>query len=606
MLVTGIITVSGPPIPVASEGHPTSTSNQEIIIGTTDSIETSLDMTQEWSYFGWNIISCLSSGLVEIEPGSNAGHDSIIPALATNWTANPGGSIWDFTLRQGIVFESGTPFSATAVKYTFDRNCNLTGEGLLEVDGPQFNMGYNTIIDNVTILSEYVVRFYLGIPFAPFLQLLSIPPSYMVDPMYAPMNSVVSYSQGNPRGSHPCGLGPYILESWTRVGGAEQEIRLVANPDYWGADLGIPKVENIRIKHYSSSTALATAKIANEVDIAFRHLTEAQIQSFMEMDSVHVFDSLSPQIQYLCFNQQTYPYNETGVRQAIGAALNRAHLCDVVFDNQASPLLSIIPPNLEYYLAAFQVYGDSNYTFTRTKLQQFGYNETNKLNLHLYYETSGHYPHSAEQAAMYKMQLEETGVIDVTRHGLEWPNYRLSRDLGTMDVFIYGWYADYPDADNYAFLPFAYWLNLGYNEYHPQGGIDQYNLWLEGRTATNDTDRRAACYELQELQAQECSIIPLWQGKQVAVADTAISGIYLDISGPLRYWFLEIIEVTPPPTTTSTTPTTTTTTTPTTTTPTTNTTNGGPADIMVLVISLSSVGVIVIVVIAIINSRKGS
>jgi peptide/nickel transport system substrate-binding protein len=605
ILVTGIITISVPCIPLASGRHLSSESKQEIIIGTMDRIETSLDMALEWSHLGWNIIACLSSGLVEVAPGSNAGNESVVPALAESWIVLAGGSIWDFTLRQGIVFESGIPFNASSVKYTFDRNCNLTGDGLLEPEGPQFNIQYNTVIDNVTILSEYVVRFYLKIPFAPFLQLLSISPSYMVDPMYAPMNSVVEFSQGNPRESHPCGLGPYILESWTRVGGNDEEMRLVANPNYWGADLGKPKVENITIKFYSSSTALAAAKNEKEVDIAFGQLTPNQIQDFMNQDNVNVFDSLSPQIQYLCFNQQTYPYNETEVRQAVGAALDRTYLCDVVFIDQASPLLSIIPPNLEYHLASFRVYGDSNYTFTRAKLQLFGYNATNKLSLHLYYENSGHYPHSAEQAAVYKMQLEETGVISVTLHGLGWGPYRLAREEGTMDVFIYGWYDDYPDADNYALLPFADWLNLGYNKNHPQGGIDQYNLWLEGRTATNDIGRRTAYYELQELQAQECSIIPLWQGKQLVVADTAISGIHLDISGALRYWLLERSEVTPPPTMTPTTPTTTTTPTAPTTPTTTNTTNGGPADIMVLVISLSSVGVIVIVVIAIINSRKG-
>ena len=51
-----------------------------IIVGTTDSVESSLDMAQSYDYFGWEMIISLGSGLVEIEPGSGAGADDINPA----------------------------------------------------------------------------------------------------------------------------------------------------------------------------------------------------------------------------------------------------------------------------------------------------------------------------------------------------------------------------------------------------------------------------------------------------------------------------------------------------------------------------------------------
>lgn len=598
------------------EGNSISENSKTIVIGTTDSVEHCLDMALEWSFFGWNMISCLSSGLVEIQPGSIAGNENILPALAESWNFSESGLIWDFNLREGVVFESGAPFNASVVKYTFDRNCNLTGEGLSEEEGPQFNIGYDRIIENVTVLSDYVVRFYLKMPFAPFLQLLSIPPSYMVDPTYAPMDQVVTFVEGNPRLSHPCGLGPFLLDNWTRVGYTDVEIRLIANPDYWDASSEEPKVDTIIVKFYSTYTSLAAAKVAGEIDIAFRQLTATQIQTFMADDNVVVHSGPSGQIQYLCFNQAIYPYNETLIRQAIGAALNRTHLCEDVFQNQNIPLLSIIPSNLEYHLPLFSVYGDSNYTFTITTLQSFGYNETHKLALDLYYESSGHYPMSQEQARMYQMQLENTGVIDVTIIGLDWPSYRLARNEGIMPVFTYGWYYDYPDADDFAFLPFAVWLNLGYNETYPQGGVDQYNLWIAGRSTMTDAGRRAAYYALQELQAEECSVIPLWQGKMFSVADPEISGVYHDITGLLRYWLLDTIEIsptttttTPPPTTTTTTttpPTTTTTTTSTSTTTTSgnNTQPGLPLDMLTLLISLSSAAVIIIIVVVIIKSKQ--
>jgi peptide/nickel transport system substrate-binding protein len=583
---------------IPKESHFQNASEKTIVIGTTDNVESTLDIAQAYDFFGWNLITCLSSGLVEIQPGSIAGNENILPALAERWAVSGNGTIWDFNLREGIVFENSKPFNASDVKYTFDRNCNLTGDGLLPADGPQFNLGYPDIIENVTIIDEYLVRFYLKIPFAPFLKLLAIPPSYIVDPSNAPKNNLVSYTEGNPRGSHTCGLGPFLLENWSRIGGSDNEIRLIANPDYWDAISGEPRVDRIIIKMYASATSLAAAKTADEIDIAFRHLTSSQIVTFGSMDNVDVYEAPNAQIQYLCFNQNIYPYNETLIRQGIAAALNRSYVCDAVFANQTIPLESIIPTNLEFYLPAFGIYGEANYSFTRAALPLFGYNETSKLSLDLYFESSGHYPQSSQQASAYQAQLESSGVIDVTLHGLDWPTYRISRDMGSLVVFIYGWYGDYSDADDYAFLPFVSWLNLGYDESHPQGGIDQYNLWLEGRSATNDTERRAAYYQLQELQVSECSIIPIWQGKNYVVADSGINSVYLDITGLLIYWLLDISEITTTTTTTASTTTTTTTTT------TTNTTIGLPLDMITLIVSLSSVGVIVIIVILIINSRE--
>ena len=273
-------------------------------------------------------------------------------------------------------------------------------------------------------------------------------------------------------------------------------------------------------------------------------------------------------------------------------------MCDAVFNGQMIPLESIVPTNLEFYLPAFDTHGEANYTFTRAALQLFGYNESNKLDLDLYYESYGHYPQSQQQALVYQMQLEETGVIDVTLTGLDWPSYRLARNAGTLPVFSYGWNGAYSDADNFAFLPFAYWLNLGYNATYPQGGIDQYNLWVAGRSAMTYDGRQSAYYELQELQAQECSVIPIWQGNDYVVSSTDVSGVYLDITGFLRFWLLDIVDTIP------TTTTTTTTTIPSTTTTTNTTSVGIPLEMITLIISLSSVGVIIIIVIVIINSKK--
>ncbi|MFW9808460.1 MAG: ABC transporter substrate-binding protein [Candidatus Thorarchaeota archaeon] len=508
-----------------------------IVVGTTDSVESSLDMAQSYDYFGWNTIIALSSGLVEIDPGSEAGADDILPALATSWDVSGGGTIWDFTLRQNVLFPDGREFNATDVKYTFDRNCNLTGEGLFELDGPQLNMEYDAIIENVTIISEFVVRFYLKIAFAPFLQLMSCAASYMVDRAIAPMNELVNFTS-TPQ--TPAALGPYILQEWVRIGGSDDHITLIKNPDYWNAAAGYPKTERIIIKMYSSDQTLAAAMTAGEIDVAYRQLTADQIDAFKENTNVEVWEGIGAQIQYLCFQQDIYPYNETAVRQGITAGINRTHVVDSVFKGYFDELYSMIPIGMAYHTDTFDIWGDANYTKTRELLAPFGFNETHPLQLHLYYESSGHYPSSQQQALVYQQDWEDSNVIEVTLTGIDWPTYRTRRNEGTMDVFIYGWYPDFIDPDNYEFLPFASWLNLGYNSSYPQGGIDQYALWNEGRSAENDTARGWAYTDLQELQAQECSVVPIWQSNTVAVTKLDVKGVVLDITVNWRHWLVYI------------------------------------------------------------------
>ena len=43
------------------------------------------------------------------------------PSLATSWESSNNSQTWVFHLRQGVMFHDGTPFNATAVKYSIER-----------------------------------------------------------------------------------------------------------------------------------------------------------------------------------------------------------------------------------------------------------------------------------------------------------------------------------------------------------------------------------------------------------------------------------------------------------------------------------------------------
>jgi peptide/nickel transport system substrate-binding protein len=177
---------------------------------------------------------------------------------------------------------------------------------------------------------------------------------------------------------------------------------------------------------------------------------------------------------------------------------------------------------------------ESNYTSTRSLLAELGYNENNKLSFELWYESSGHYPSSADQALLYKQAMEASGVISVTLKSADYTSYRANRNAGIMDAFIYGWYPDYVDPDDYSFLYWAGWLHINYQN------ASQVALYDQAR-ATNDIAHRTQLYaQIDDMAVQQCSVVPLFISSAWAVTRPNIGGIYLDITQDMRYWLIYI------------------------------------------------------------------
>lgn len=507
-----------------------------LIMGTTDSVEVNLDPAEAYDYFGWEIIGSTGAGLVDIQPGSAAGPNDIIPSLATSWQVSADGLTWTFKLREGVKFDDGSEFTAQAVKYTFDRSVFQ----LALEDSCQVGIGYADIIDSVEATGNYEVVFHLKTQFSPFLGMMAGACSFIVNPKYAPVDSAVAYVEGNARASTPMDLGPYVLKSWTRTAGRDVEMRLDANPNYWNKAAGYPKTPHIIIKFYSDPTALRLAIESGEVDIAFRQLRAADINDLKTKPNLKVWEGTGAFIQYLVLQESMKPFDDPRARQAIAAAIDRRPLTQTVFLGQAAPLYSMIPNGMSFHADAFKTLGDANYAVTKQLLGELGYNEQNKLVVELWYESSGHYPQSPDQATVLKQSLEASGVITVNLKSIDWAGYRVNRQQGTMQMFIMGWYPDYVDSDNYVY-PFLHstgssWLHMNYA--NPQ--MD--DLVQQSRAASDAATRQRVYEQIQTLFAKDVPIVPLYQGSAWAVTKTNVQGVVLDITQNWRHWLLFAVE----------------------------------------------------------------
>lgn len=336
-----------------------------LIVGTTDSVETNVDVAEAYDFFGLNVVLNTGGALVYIKPGSAAGPNDFEPGLATAWSASADGLTWTFDLRQGVKFSDGTEFDANAVKYSFDRSLALYLD-----DSSQAGIGYRDIIDSVEVASKYQAVFHLKIPFSPFLSLMAFQGSFIVNPKLAPMDSAVNYVEGDARASSPDDLGPYVLTSWSRKAGKDYEMTYDVNENWYGP---APAAKHITIRFYSDATALALAMRSGDIDMAFRQLAATDIKNFQTDSTVKVWEGTGAFIQYICFQEKIPPFDNPKARQAIAAALNRQEVVDTVFLGQAVPLYSMIPMGMAFHQDAYKTLGDANIDLSVSLLQELGY-----------------------------------------------------------------------------------------------------------------------------------------------------------------------------------------------------------------------------------------
>ncbi len=500
-----------------------------IVIGSTDSLECAcVDPAKAYDYFAgdWLPVN-LGASLVDFAPGTtDTSPSNMQAALAIKWLQSSDGLTYTFILRSGLKFDDGHPFNSTAVKYSVDR-----GIAINDPDGPFVGIGIGAIIDHIDTPNSTAVVFHLKAPFSPFLPMMTFQPMLPVDPWRVPADRVLNFTSGHPESGNPFGLGPYKLTEWTRQGNVEQEMKFDVNPNYWNYP-AYPKTPHIIMKFFSDATSLAAAVKAGDVDFGYRQFTSSDIGSFQTTAGLRVYSSPGAFIQYLVLNEHIAPMNNTTVRQAIAAALNRTDLVNTVFLGTANPLYSQIPAGMAYHEDVFATtYGDANIQKAVQLLATAGYSTTNKLTVDLWHENSGHYPQSSDQAVVLKRSLEKTGVIAVNLHGTDWGTYRANRRAGSMQMFIMGWYPDFIDPFDYT-QPFfqaagSSWLNYGYNS------TQMNNLISQAIGATTQSQAATLYKQIQDLSATDVPMVPLYQGGANCcgvVAKSTVGGVYLDVT----------------------------------------------------------------------------
>lgn len=157
-------------------------------------------------------------------------HDAngLIPWLATDWSSSPDGKTWTFSLRPGVKWQDGKPFTPDDVVFSFTY--------LKEKPNPWWASSLE-LVQKVEKMDERTVSVSLSRPYAPFLT--AIAASVVIFPKHIWENVADPKQFTAPQAV--VGTGPYRLSQYDKAQGS---YLFEANPDFF---LGEPYVKRLEL-----------------------------------------------------------------------------------------------------------------------------------------------------------------------------------------------------------------------------------------------------------------------------------------------------------------------------------------------------------------------
>jgi peptide/nickel transport system substrate-binding protein len=422
------------------------------------------------------------------------------------------------TLRSGLTFSNGDPLTSQDVKFSFDRVRKINDER-----GPGQLLAS---IKTVDAPDAKTVVFHLKFPDATFPSKIASGAGSIVDHREYKLDKLRTDSKA-------IGSGVYKLDSYTK-----KQAVFSVNSRYRGTAHVKNSGMTMELFH-NDQKALGAALKKGDIDLAYRGLTTKDIETIQDSvkrnKNIEVIEGSSAEVQHLVFNMNAPVAGRLPVRKAIAYLINRNALVAHVYRSTAEPLYSIVPAGItSHNTAFFDMYGDKPKPDEAAQVLHTA-GITSKVKLTLWSTPSRYEPATDEECRAIAQQLNASGLFDATVKSVPYGQYEKGIAAGKYGVYVKDWVPNYPDADNFT-SPFVGKGNVLDNNYNNKTITN--DLIPAESSATDRITASADFNELQDIVARDLPILPLWQGKQYAVAHNDITGLEgtLDASTVFRFW----------------------------------------------------------------------
>jgi len=417
---------------------------------------------------------------------SLCGHDldgNLAPELATAYSIAADGLAYEFTLRRGVAFHNGDPFTAADVVYSWKRAVKP------ELRNPRASVLAAKIKD-IEVVDDHKVRILLKEPDSSFMENLEAF-WLMVPAKHTEQVGDEAFAR------QPIGTGPFKFVSRQ----IQVKLELEANKAHWGK---VPAIDRLTIQIVPDDTTRMAMIRTGEADIV-QSVPAFLAQQLAGLPDVAVVKNPTYQSIYFTINPKS-PLGDKRVRQAINFAIDRQTMVQRLFFGAATMQAAWCSPGVLGCDPSFKPYPyDPDRARALIKESGLDTSKTYKL----VGQAPGRTPQSKEMAEAIGSYLNRVGIkceVSLVEYGA-WLAIVTARekDFSSHDLLFWTWSEFNPD-------PMARLLRvMRTGERSSFYNVPALDAKLDAVNAVADPARRAAMIrDIFAYIQDEALMVPLW------------------------------------------------------------------------------------------------
>ena len=465
------------------------------------------------------VVRQLFTGLVRLDNDL-----AVQPDIAASWQISADGRTYTFSLNPNARFADGTPIRAADVAYSLERASDpALGEYLpastylTDIVGVREKLaGDAQQISGLQVIDEMTIAITIDASKQYFLSKLAHPTSFVVDRRQI---------EADPDGwtERPNGSGAFVIGRWDH----DERIRLDRNPNFY-RDLA--KLSHVRFELGPNANNALIRYEEGELDLS--GVPSYALDRVRDENNPLSKQLLSvPQlaIQYIGMNVELPPFDDPKVREAFTLLIDRAKLADLSLAGSAVPARGIIPPGMPGFNPDLpEVAADLERAKQLISESRYGGIE----NL----------PPIAAYGGGWSLTLREVaaeiGITIEVRDYEDFGEYLAALDAKEFQLYDSGWYADYPDPENFVDLLFR----GGSAENHTRYANPEVDRLLDAAATASEPSERWSLYRQAEQQIiADAPVIPLYHDIEYMLVKPYVQGLTVTPMGILDLATVELV-----------------------------------------------------------------
>ena len=446
-------------------------------------------------------------------------HFDYVGELASDIKRSDDNLTFTFTLRDGVKFHDGRPFTSADAKYTLDLVFSSTfakSASFYEGTGA----GRKSYIKSVEAPDEHTLVVTTTKPWTGLL------------PNLVPV-SIIPKDGYETQKDHPLGTGPFKFVSYDS---SQQVVDLQANPDYWG---GTPHIPVVRVRVISDTNALQAELRSGRVHIAPlpTSLSPDAIKLLGQDPKLQVLQFTGSNLNLLTFNCSQPPLNDVRVRQAIAYAVDREGIIRDLLLGQGKIAHSILPEESWAYHAG-QTYSFDP-SMAKKLLDEAGLRDLDgdgpkmRFEKPVVFKVSGSSVAAKNYAGVIQNYLKNVGVpVSIETAELNTLFDELRR--GNFQIFYGQWVGGNQDPiffkDLFATseIPTETRASRNRSRYSNR----ELDALIDEAVNTFDREKAELLYaRIQDIVTRDVPVLPLWYQANIVIAQKNVGNIKVDASG---------------------------------------------------------------------------